>query len=194
MRTIVNDSTLGIVDNDPLVASAIQSLLVETCAPIQILWTVTSAEQALEAMRDSAQRPQAVLTDIAMPGMNGSELAHHIKEQHPDIAVIGISAFLDDENEKKIRSTMVRCVLCDYSKRNSHDSTGSNHRKSHWKRRGCVVGGEEHKLHAAFRQGITDHCQLCERIHHFHYCAPTEYQRSIGKDICTTSFREAPCS
>ena len=91
MRTIVNDSTLGIVDNDPLVASAIQSLLVETCAPIQILWTVTSAEQALEA----------VLTDIAMPGMNGSELAHHIKEQHPDIAVIGISAFLDDENEKR---------------------------------------------------------------------------------------------
>ena len=101
MRTIVNDSTLGIVDNDPLVASAIQSLLVETCAPIQILWTATSAEQALEAMRDSAQRPQAVLTDIAMPGMNGSELAHHIKEQHPDIAVIGISAFLDDENEKR---------------------------------------------------------------------------------------------
>ena len=95
---------------------------------------------------------------------------------------------------KKIRSTMVRCVLCDYSKRNSHDSTGSNHRKSHWKWRGCVVGGEEHKLHAAFRQGITDHCQLCERIHHFHYCTPTEYQRSIGKDICTTSFREAPCS
>lgn len=133
MRTTVNDSTLGIVDNDPLVASAIQSLLVETCAPIQILWTATSAEQALEAMRDSAQRPQAVLTDIAMPGMNGSELAHHIKEQHPDIAVIGISAFLDDENKKMIRSTMVRCVLCDYSKRNSHDSTGSNHRKSHWK-------------------------------------------------------------
>ena len=33
--------------------------------------------------------------------MNGSELAHHIKEQHPDIAVIGISAFLDDENEKR---------------------------------------------------------------------------------------------
>ena len=101
MRTTVNDSTLGIVDNDPLVASAIQSLLVETCAPIQILWTVTSAEQALEAMRDSAQRPQAVLTDIAMSGMNGSELAHHIKEQHPDIAVIGISDFLDDENEKR---------------------------------------------------------------------------------------------
>ena len=25
---------------------------------------------------------------------------------------------------------MVRCVLCDYSKRNSHDSTGSNHGKA----------------------------------------------------------------
>ena len=79
MTEIINDSTLGIVDNDPLVASAIQSLLVETRAPIQIL----------------------VLTDIAMPGMTGAELAHHIKKQYSDIAVIGISAFLDSENEKR---------------------------------------------------------------------------------------------
>lgn len=100
MRTIVNDPTLGIVDNDPLVASAIQSLLVETCAPIRILWTATSAEQALDAMRDSSQRPQVMLTDIAMPGMDGVELARHVKEQHPDIAVIGISAFWMTKTKK----------------------------------------------------------------------------------------------
>ena len=195
MRTIVNDSTLGIVDNDPLVASAIQSLLVETCAPIRILWTVTSAEQALEAMRDSAQRPQAVLTDIAMPGMNGSELAHHIKEQHPDIAVIGISAFLDDENEKKNTEhngpmRFIAIIPKKFPRFNwfeSSEKPTGNDEVASW-------AGKEHKFHAAFRQGITDHCRLCERIHHFHYCAPTEYQRSIGKDICTTSFREAPCS
>ncbi len=194
MRTIVNDSTLGIVDNDPLVASAIQSLLVETCAPIQILWTVTSAEQALEAMRDSAQRPQAVLTDIAMPGMNGSELAHHIKEQYPDIAVIGISAFLDSENEKEHGTQWPDAFYAIIPKeiptiqlvRIIGKATGNDEVAS-WT-------GEEHEFHAAFRQGITDHCRLCERIHHFHYCAPTEYQRGIGKDICTTSFREAPCS
>lgn len=100
MRTIVSDPTLGIVDNDPLVASAIQSLLVETCAPIRILWTATSAEQALDAMRDSSQRPQVMLTDIAMPGMNGVELARHVKEQYPDIAVIGISAFWTAKTKK----------------------------------------------------------------------------------------------
>ena len=48
MRTIVNDPTLGIVDNDPLVASAIQSLLVETCAPLRIVGTVAPAAQGLE--------------------------------------------------------------------------------------------------------------------------------------------------
>ena len=175
MRTIVNDSTLGIVDNDPLVASAIQSLLVETCAPIQILWTATSAEQALEAMRDSAQRPQAVLTDIAMPGMNGSELAHHIKEQHPDIAVIGISAFLDDENEKRYGAQWSDAFYAIIPKEIPTIQLVR------------IIGKATGKV-------ITDHCQLCERIHHFHYCTPTEYQRSIGKDICTTSFREAPCS
>ena len=100
MTEIINDPTLGIVDNDPLVASAIQNLLVETCAPIQILWTVTSAEQALDAMKAPSQRPQAILTDIAMPGMSGTELAHQIKEQYPDIAIIGISAFGDNENGK----------------------------------------------------------------------------------------------
>ena len=100
MTEIINDSTLGIVDNDPLVASAIQSLLVETRAPIQILWTATSAKQALDTMKTPSQRPKAVLTDIAMPGMTGAELAHHIKKQYSDIAVIGISAFLDSENEK----------------------------------------------------------------------------------------------
>lgn len=100
MTEIANDQTLGIVDNDPLVASAIQSLLVETCAPLQILWTVTSAEQALDAMKVPLQRPQAVLTDIAMPGMSGTELARRIKEQYPDIAIIGISAFGDSENGK----------------------------------------------------------------------------------------------
>ena len=101
MTEIINDSTLGIVDNDPLVASAIQSLLVETRAPIQILWTATSAKQALDTMKTPSQRPKAVLTDIAMPGMTGAELAHHIKKQYSDIAVIGISAFLDSENEKR---------------------------------------------------------------------------------------------
>ena len=190
MRTIVNDSTLGIVDNDPLVASAIQSLLVETCAPIRILWTATSAEQALDAMRDSSQRPQVMLTDIAMPGMNGSELAHHIKEQHPDIAVIGISAFLDDENEKRYGAQwsdafyaiipkeiptiqLVRII----GKATGNDEVASWAGKSINSMR---LSGKELQIIANYARGFTT--------------SPTEYQRSIGKDICTTSFREAPCS
>ena len=89
---------------------------------------------------------------------------------------------------------MARCVLCNYSKRNSHNPTGPNHRKSHWKWRSCVVDGKEHGIHATFRQGIADHRQLCKWIHHFRHRPATQRQRSIGEDICTASFRETSCS
>ncbi len=48
-----------------------------------------NAEQALELIE--AQKPDLVISDIKMPGMNGVELLDKIIETHPDLTVVMIS-------------------------------------------------------------------------------------------------------
>jgi DNA-binding response OmpR family regulator len=51
----------------------------------------TSGEMALDLM-NMEPKPEIVLMDVTMPGMDGYEACSKIKEGHPDIAVIFISA------------------------------------------------------------------------------------------------------
>jgi CheY-like chemotaxis protein len=46
----------------------------------------SSAKQALEIL--NSHSVDLVLTDLLMPGMNGAELAHKVKQQRPDLPVI----------------------------------------------------------------------------------------------------------
>ena len=51
------------------------------------------AEQALEALKN--QTPDLILLDVGLPGMSGIEALEKIKQMHPDILVIMITAFED---------------------------------------------------------------------------------------------------
>jgi CheY-like chemotaxis protein len=52
-----------------------------------------SAQAALAAFEADPRRWQLVVTDFAMPGMNGVELARHIRAQRPDIPIILCTGF-----------------------------------------------------------------------------------------------------
>lgn len=85
--------TIGLVDNDGYVLSALESMLLSKRAPIDILWKADSGPQALEFCEHDELRPQVVLTDLQMPGMDGVELARNVRQRWPVIALIGITAF-----------------------------------------------------------------------------------------------------
>jgi len=52
-----------------------------------------------EALIESlAHRPHVVLTDLRMPKVDGIELTRQLKEKSPDIAVVILTAFDDDDN------------------------------------------------------------------------------------------------
>ena len=52
-----------------------------------------SAQDALDALR--ADAPQVLVSDIRMPGPSGLELLHAVKEKHPAVPVIVMTAYSD---------------------------------------------------------------------------------------------------
>lgn len=85
--------TVGIVDNDPLVGHALESMFTDQPTPLRILWTALSGQEALDLCTDATMRPQVVLTDLQMPVMDGKELTERIRARYEDISVFGMSAF-----------------------------------------------------------------------------------------------------
>ena len=55
-----------------------------------------SAREALDALPDGA--PQVLISDIRMPGQSGIELLQEVKEKHPAIPVIVMTAYSDLES------------------------------------------------------------------------------------------------
>jgi NarL family two-component system response regulator LiaR len=59
---------------------------------------VAEAADGEEAIRlASKSKPDVVIIDIAMPKVDGIEATKHIKELHPDIAVLVLTAYDDDQ-------------------------------------------------------------------------------------------------
>ena len=62
-------------------------------------YAVEAAANGDEALRISAQHSGAInllITDMALPGMSGAQLAERLREVRPDLAVMFISGFADD--------------------------------------------------------------------------------------------------
>jgi len=63
---------------------------------------VKSGDEALELLADEIQPTLvAVLSDINMPGMDGLQLLGEIKQRFPDLAVMMVTAYGDDERWRR---------------------------------------------------------------------------------------------
>lgn len=88
--------TLGIVDNDPLAAQAIEHVLIQRQAPLKVLWSVTGAADAIDLCSRDSCRPNVVLTDMEMPGMGGFALSEALHRRWSDLVIVGMTAFAVD--------------------------------------------------------------------------------------------------
>jgi DNA-binding NarL/FixJ family response regulator len=62
---------------------------------LQVVGDASSGEVALAVINQL--RPDVVLMDIRLPGMNGIEVTRRIARDHPDIRVLMVSAYDEDE-------------------------------------------------------------------------------------------------
>jgi len=92
-----------VVDDEPDVEALFrQQFRRELRAERFVLDFAASAPDALRRVANAAeQAPALVFSDINMPGMTGLEMLPRMKEMRPDVPVIMITAYGDDDTKRK---------------------------------------------------------------------------------------------
>ena len=74
----------------------------ETRQGTYVLYYAASGHEALERLSGEIE-PEllAVLSDINMPGMDGLQLLAEIKQRHPNLTVMMVTAYGDDERRRR---------------------------------------------------------------------------------------------
>src|ERR671913_10906 len=83
---------LLVVDDDPVFRNLLVRLYIESGYSVI---GVSSGEEALKLLAEGDI--DFVVTDIKLPGMNGTELIAHIQENCPDVPVIAITGYSNIE-------------------------------------------------------------------------------------------------
>ena len=94
-----------VVDDEPDVADLFrQRFRRESRQGTYVMHFATSGVEALDRLAAKIEPTLvAVLSDINMPGMDGLELLGEIKQRRPDLPVMMVTAYGDDERRRHAR-------------------------------------------------------------------------------------------
>ena len=83
-----------LVDDQVILAEGIKSVL-DTCPDIEVCAIANDGSEAIKLVE--SVKPDVVLMDIRMPGVNGVVATKHIKESHPEVKVVVLTTFDDSD-------------------------------------------------------------------------------------------------
>lgn len=83
-----------IADDQELIRESLKIVL-SANPDMEVTDTVADGKQVLESIKK--KRPDVILMDIRMPGMDGVECTRLVKEKYPQINIIVLTTFDDDE-------------------------------------------------------------------------------------------------
>ena len=98
-------ASILVVDDEPDVADLFrQSFRREARQGTYVMLFAASGAEALDRLgREIQPTLIAVLSDINMPGMDGLELLGEIKQRRPDLPVMMVTAYGDDDRRRRAR-------------------------------------------------------------------------------------------
>ena len=91
-------ATIVVVDDDPLTLTLVERTL---RAGGYRVWTASSAEEARQLLQDLAGAVDLVLTDIAMPGGLGTDLARQIGTTQRWVRVLLMTSYTKEDLERQ---------------------------------------------------------------------------------------------
>jgi DNA-binding NarL/FixJ family response regulator len=83
-----------IVDDHAVVRQGLQSLLADDAA-VHLVGEAGDGQTALRLVE--SVRPDVVLLDIRMPGMDGLEVTRRLRDAHPEVRIIILTTYAEDE-------------------------------------------------------------------------------------------------
>jgi DNA-binding NarL/FixJ family response regulator len=84
-----------LADDQRLVRESLATLL-GLLAGIELVGAAADGEEALALA--SERKPQVVLMDLRMPGIGGIEATRRLREREPEVGVIALTTYADDES------------------------------------------------------------------------------------------------
>lgn len=94
-EAVMNETKILIVDDQILFAESLKTVLETRAENITVLAIAANGKEAVRMTE--IHNPDLILMDIRMPEMNGVEAVGIIKERFPEIKVIMLTTFDDDE-------------------------------------------------------------------------------------------------
>jgi|HubBroStandDraft_6_1064221.scaffolds.fasta_scaffold706574_1 two-component system response regulator EvgA len=104
---VLMSNGLLIVDDDAVVRSALRSFV--EADGYQVCGEAANGVEAIERAREL--QPDLVLLDLAMPRLNGAEVAGILKREMPRVQIILFTMYADQFGEKLASAIGVRVVL-----------------------------------------------------------------------------------
>ena len=94
MKNAIKPVRVILADDHTLVRAGIRALL-EKLPEVKVLGEASNGREALELVK--THKPDVVLMDITMPGLNGLEAAARMAKEFPDVRVIILSMHDNEE-------------------------------------------------------------------------------------------------
>ncbi len=97
-----------VVDDDAVSGFAIEKMIES------LGYRVTRSTEPEEALSRFAAAPTSfdlVVSDLAMPGMNGAELIEHLVRIRPDLPVVIVSGYVESTRQRLLEKSAARAVL-----------------------------------------------------------------------------------
>jgi len=88
----MSDEYVWVIDDDQSIRWVLEKTLKQAGMQVNVF---ESADEALNAIRDHALVPDAVISDIRMPGSDGLSLLKQMNKSHPDLPILIMTAFSD---------------------------------------------------------------------------------------------------